>query len=239
MPAVQFSAPIDPGQKPPFPHNHRPLLNLLFENRAPPVEMAGLAMKLKISLTKKNTLFIFLHILFYMEEILLDFSVIKSLRGKHGMTAEELAGKAGVTRATITKIEAGAGNPTIGTIEAIAAAFDLQPSELLCMAESETVETALPVSVKGDGYEGTRLRLKNLEVFLLRSGPGTSIAFDPTWHENTAETCIAISGCLKLHVGGKGIEIGPGEAVRYKALQDHSIEVQSKVEFLLIHHRLS
>ncbi len=42
-----------------------------------------------------------------------DFSIIRNLRMKQGLTAEALAQKADVTRATVVKLESGKGNPTI------------------------------------------------------------------------------------------------------------------------------
>jgi XRE family transcriptional regulator, regulator of sulfur utilization len=45
-----------------------------------------------------------------------DFSVLKTLRLKQGLTAEPLAAKTNVTRATVAKMETGFNNPTVQTI---------------------------------------------------------------------------------------------------------------------------
>ena len=60
-----------------------------------------------------------------------DFSIIKTLRMKWGLTAEELAARAGLTRATVAKIESGNGNPTIETIGAISRVVALSANELI------------------------------------------------------------------------------------------------------------
>lgn len=51
------------------------------------------------------------------EKTQFDFSVIRTLRLKRGLTAEQLAEKAGTMRVTVAKIEGGCGNPTLETIE--------------------------------------------------------------------------------------------------------------------------
>lgn len=45
---------------------------------------------------------------------------IRALRDKRGLSQEELAGRAKVARRAVQQLESGDGNPTIGTLEAIA-----------------------------------------------------------------------------------------------------------------------
>ena len=56
---------------------------------------------------------------------------IKKLRKQHNLSQEELAKKAGVTYSTLIKLESGANkNPTIKTIQQIAAALEVSLDEL-------------------------------------------------------------------------------------------------------------
>jgi transcriptional regulator with XRE-family HTH domain len=56
---------------------------------------------------------------------------IKKLRKQHNLSQEELAKKAGVTYSTLIKLESGANkNPTIKTIQQIAAALEVTLDEL-------------------------------------------------------------------------------------------------------------
>jgi len=56
---------------------------------------------------------------------------IKKLRKQHDLSQEELAKKAGVTYSTLIKLESGANkNPTIKTIQQIAAALEVTLDEL-------------------------------------------------------------------------------------------------------------
>jgi transcriptional regulator with XRE-family HTH domain len=165
-----------------------------------------------------------------------DFSIIRTLRQKWQLTAEELAGRAGLTRATVAKIEAGDGNPTIETIEAISTVFQLTPSELIRLAEVAQCETAVTEPFRKEGLEGSHIWFPNFEIYRLRGEAGTRKASDPTRHENTAEVCLVLSGRIRVTVGRQARELGPGMALRFKALHEHQLEFLEEAEILLMHH---
>lgn len=50
--------------------------------------------------------------------------LLREMRKKMGLTQAELAKRAAMPRTTITKIESGSYNPTIGTLDSIASAMD-------------------------------------------------------------------------------------------------------------------
>ena len=165
-----------------------------------------------------------------------DFSIIRTLRMKQGLSAEELARAANLTRATIAKIEAGGGNPTMGTIEALAGILHLLPSELVRIAEVSNCEEAMGTHIQENGITGRHLRLSQFELFHLRAEAGAEIKADPKFHENTAEVCYLVSGNVQVTVGDKSHELKPGAALSFKALLDHRIDVREESELLFIHH---
>lgn len=167
-----------------------------------------------------------------------DFSIIRTLRRKRGMTAEELAGHAGLTRATVAKIEGGDGNPTIETIQALSRVLQLTSSELIRLAEVAHCEAATTTPFKKERFEGEHIRFPNFEVYHLRAQPGARKESDPQNHENTAEVCLVLSGRVKVTVGGQSHELGPGMAVRFKALHEHHFDIIEDSELLLIHHNI-
>lgn len=167
-----------------------------------------------------------------------DFSVIKTLRMKWGLTAEELAARADITRATVAKIESGNGNPTIETIGAISRVFHLPVSELIRMAEVAHVEQAASTPFKDGNLKGTHLRFSDFEIYCLKAESGERKCYDPGYHENTAEVCLVISGKIRVTVQDESNELGPDAAIRFKALHEHRIEVVDDAEFLMIHHKL-
>jgi transcriptional regulator with XRE-family HTH domain len=167
-----------------------------------------------------------------------DFSVIRNLRKKQGLTIEELAREAHLTRVTVSKIEIANSNPTMETIEALARVFQLAPSELIRMAEKKQAELAAVDNFQRGAIGGKRLYFPNLEIFHLRGRAASHTEFDPGLHENTAEICLMLTGRLVLTVGGQAHELHAGMALRFKAIQEHRIDILEDAEFLLIHHLL-
>ncbi len=167
-----------------------------------------------------------------------DFSVIRNLRRKWGLSAEELAGRANLTRATVAKIEGGTGNPTIETIAALGNVFELSAGELIRMAELAQCETGRTKRLRSENIEGFHIWFPNFEVYRIQARPGVRKESDPKHHDNTAEVCLVLSGKVRATVAGQSHELGPGMAVRFKALHEHYFDVLEEAEFLLIHHGL-
>ena len=168
-----------------------------------------------------------------------DFSVIRNLRKKRGLTAEGLAKMANLTRATISKIEGGNANPTIVTIEALSSVFQLSSSELIRLAEVAQCEAANTRFFKTEYLEGAHIWFPNFEIYHIRAGADVRKEADPERHENTAEVCLVLSGKVEVTVGGQSHQLGPGMALRFKALREHHFDIIEDAEFLLIHHNLA
>ncbi|MBM4289412.1 MAG: helix-turn-helix domain-containing protein [Deltaproteobacteria bacterium] len=167
-----------------------------------------------------------------------DFSIIRTLRTKWGITAEELARRANLTRATIAKLEGGDSNPTIETIEALSRVFQLTSSELIRLAEVAHCEEATTKVFQADGFAGTHIWFPHFEAYHIRAVAGVRKDSDMRLHENTAEICLVLSGKVRVTVRGKSHELGPGMALRFKALYEHHFDIVDNSEFLLIHHNV-
>jgi transcriptional regulator with XRE-family HTH domain len=167
-----------------------------------------------------------------------DFSVIRSLRKKRELSADQLAAQAGLTRATVTKMEAGEGNPTVATLEALAKVLGVTGSDLLRLSENGDPRRPEVSQVRRARYRGKRYRLGQLEVFHLQALPGRVIGFDPGWHGDTGEMVLLLKGRLRLHIGGRAHDMAPGDALGFMALHEHSMEVLEEAELLIVHHSL-
>lgn len=168
-----------------------------------------------------------------------DFSVIKTLRKKRNISAEDLALKAGLTRATIAKLEAGEGNPTVATLDSLAKAMGLSAGELLRLAESDSLRLPQVSKVRRAHYQGHRYQVGRLEFFHLSAEAGHTLRFDTAWHEDTGEVILLLAGRLRVRVGGREHEMKRGDALGFKALQEHSLQVLENSELVIIHHSLS
>lgn len=166
----------------------------------------------------------------------LDFSIIRELRKKQGLTAEELALKANVTRATIAKMESGGGNPTISTITSLAGVFHLAPCELIHMAEKTMIEDGQTEDLKSKEFNGKRIRFNGFEMIYVTAEKGVKRDFSSRWHDNTSQILMVISGHVQLTLGEQKKVVAPGMAIRFKAIHEHTFDIIDDAQFLLIHH---
>jgi transcriptional regulator with XRE-family HTH domain len=60
---------------------------------------------------------------------------IRSLRRRHGLTQRQLAERAGLSLEGVYTVEAGRKRPRATTIQLLAAALDVRPSDLLPLAQ--------------------------------------------------------------------------------------------------------
>lgn len=166
----------------------------------------------------------------------IDFSIVRTLRKKQGITAEQLAARANVTRATIAKMETGKSNPTISTINALAAVFQLAPCELIHMAEKSMMEDGQTEALKIKHFDGRYIRFGGLEMLHATAEKKAFHVFPAGWHDSAAEVFFVLSGRVRLTIGGEQKDVGQGRAIRFKALHEYRLDVMEDAEFLLIHH---
>jgi XRE family transcriptional regulator, regulator of sulfur utilization len=165
-----------------------------------------------------------------------DFSVIRTLRLKRRLTAEQLAEKAGLTRVTVAKIENGEGNPTLDTIRALSNVFQLSCSELIRLAEVDQCEEPEIKSFREKGMDVNHICFPGFEIYHIRAGTGLQYISNPEFHENTAEVCLILSGRVRVKIAGQFYEIGSGMAMRFRALQEHEFDIIKDADFLMIHY---
>lgn len=69
---------------------------------------------------------------------------INKLREERRWTQEELAARANITAANISRIENGKHGPSVQLLESLAHAFGLKVYQLIAIAEGEVLQTAIP-----------------------------------------------------------------------------------------------
>lgn len=76
-----------------------------------------------------------------MSELARHFgAVIRQERARNGISQEQLADIAGIDRTYVQRIEAGAANPSLNKIEALAGALQRHPSDLIALADGSADE---------------------------------------------------------------------------------------------------
>ncbi|MGC0365155.1 transcriptional regulator with XRE-family HTH domain [Rhodococcus sp. 27YEA15] len=150
---------------------------------------------------------------------------IKRRREQRGLTAAELARRSGLGKGSLSSIEAGRGNPTIDTLDAIAFALRIPLTDLLG-TEEEVGTIHRPGTERADD-EVTRELFRRIgagqstEVWRLRMPPSTYM--DGVPHSpGTVEHLIVASGRLTAGVTGETVDLSPGDMLSFPGDLPHS-----------------
>jgi transcriptional regulator with XRE-family HTH domain len=168
---------------------------------------------------------------------------IRSLRGAHGWSLDQLASRSGVSKSVLVALEQARGNPNLGTLIRVSEALGI-PLTRLVQVEEEPPIQHFPVARHvvlwqgPSGGTGTLLAgsdpRPSVELWRWELRPGErreSEAHTP----GTREILTVESGRLSLVVGDSRMEVSPGDAAVFHGDRPHSYanEGDTDVRFVL------
>ncbi|MBX3476078.1 MAG: cupin domain-containing protein [Brevundimonas sp.] len=155
-------------------------------------------------------------------------SRLRFVRERQGLSQRELSKRAGVTNSTISLIEAGRMNPSIGALKRILDGIPVGLSEFFAIvpeASSRFFYTADELTEIGKGLisyrqVGERVFGKTLQILSETYQPGADTGRVPLMHEGQ-EGAVVISGRLEVTVEGRVRVLGPGDAYYFESHKPH------------------
>jgi transcriptional regulator with XRE-family HTH domain len=151
---------------------------------------------------------------------------IKRARTRRGLSLSELSRRSKIGKATLSQLEAGTGNPTIETVFSLSRALGVPVSELLENGPAD--ELTVVRAARAEVLSGAAVDLRPLrrieaggvlfEVYDQQVRPGARQ--DSLGHVGTEHTIVQ-AGRLLVRVGGREVELGPGDYVGFDARQPH------------------
>ncbi|AEW96524.1 putative DNA binding regulatory protein [Streptantibioticus cattleyicolor NRRL 8057 = DSM 46488] len=152
---------------------------------------------------------------------------VRRLREFRGLSVAELSRLSGVSRATLSMLESGRGNPTIETVSAIAVALRLPLGDLL-------VDPTPPEPVLRPGTPRPQTSRQDLldrigagghsEIWRLRlCGAGRRVD-SPPHTRGTLERVVALRGRLRLGPVDRPVVLATGDFVVFPADEPHFYE---------------
>ncbi len=154
---------------------------------------------------------------------------LRRLRQQRGLSTVELARRATISRATLTQLEAGDGNPTLETLYGLANALEATLADLITPPAGGD-----PPRVTRAG-EGTRVAGDSVEAWLLDTvtsrSPSAEI-YDFRLHSGavqhsaghaagTSEHLHVYSGRIRVGPVDDPVELAAGDFVTFDAARDH------------------
>ncbi|MEY8880683.1 cupin domain-containing protein [Donghicola sp. XS_ASV15] len=166
---------------------------------------------------------------------------LRSLRLARGMSQRALAKAAGVNNSTISLIESGQMNPSVGALKRVLTgfpigiaeffAFEASPEEQVFFAAEELKE----IGKGGVSYRqvGSNTPGRSLQILHETYRPGASTGTVLLSHEGE-EGGIVIQGRLEVTVGEQRKILGPGDAYLFDSRRPHAFRAVGAVECVVI-----
>ncbi|NLX58585.1 MAG: helix-turn-helix transcriptional regulator [Phycisphaerae bacterium] len=153
-----------------------------------------------------------------------DFSIIRHIRKKLGLTIYGLSEKCGVSYVALSKLERNLGNPELKTLDRIARALGVQTHNLLALAEHDRPQVvAAERIVDENGIHFHRASFDGIHVSQVTARAGALVCAEHE-HRDDYEVCFVLKGKVKLTVRNSEYEILPGQAVRFDCIFEHRYE---------------
>ncbi len=150
---------------------------------------------------------------------------LKALRQERGWSLDELAGLAGVSRATLSRLENADVSPTASVLGKLCAAHGLTMSRLMMMVEDDFVPLVpeREQTVWIDDSAGFRRRSVSPpaqqlagEVLACELAAGARIAYDHSPRPGLEHHLLMLEGELHITVDGQTHALAPGDCLRYQ-----------------------
>ena len=161
---------------------------------------------------------------------------IKRLRIKNGLTQEELANRAELSKGFISQVESDQTSPSISTLVDILECLGTNLQDFFNEQTPEQVVFGMEdFFVKEDetsGHEITWIvpnsQKNDMEPILLKLSPGGTSPMDE--HHSGEEFGYVLSGRIKIVVGNKIYKAKKGESFYFRPDENHYIENAGKAE---------
>jgi len=159
-------------------------------------------------------------------------------RASRGLTLEDLAGRAGVSRSMIAAIETGGKVPTIVVLHRIASGLEIRMSDLMGESGPERVivlrRDEQPVVTDPSGWERRNLAptIAGLPFEFMRTTipPGVDCGTFPPHRPGSREHVAVSEGQLTLTIAGSQYQLDAGDAISYAGDVEHRFENTGTVD---------
>lgn len=165
-----------------------------------------------------------------------DFSVLRSLRKREGLTIHQLSEASTVSVAVISKLERNQSKADIDTIYKLARVWGMAASELMAMAESRLAHRAESEFYKSRGFSFERVQYGNATCFQV-SAPKGALVSRPEVHSDDYEICWVVQGVVEIAFAHERHTLEAGQAIQFDAIHEHTYHALGELQMILVHIR--
>ena len=165
-----------------------------------------------------------------------DFTILRELRKRAGLSIGEVSAESGVSAAVISKLERNRTRAELDTLYRLARVFGITVAELLNLAEARLSHPLKATAHRNEDFLFREINYKNIRCLHGRAGKGSRVSH-PNVHRDDYELCWILDGTLRLTLPSESYELSAGQSLQFDALLEHMYEVLTDCELLILHIR--
>jgi transcriptional regulator with XRE-family HTH domain len=163
-----------------------------------------------------------------------QFSVVRDLRKRDGLTIADLSKKTGISSAVISKLERNQVAASLGTLFRLARAFGITSAELLALIESRTAQCKKETDRIVEDFHFRQIEFANSKCFYAEAPKGAKRS-NPDAHRDDYETCWVLAGALKVVLPYETHILKTGDCLQFDALFEHTYEALEDCQIIIQH----
>ena len=165
-----------------------------------------------------------------------DFSILRDLRKRSGLNIADVSARSGVSAAVISKLERNQNVANLETLYKLGRAFDMNPSDLMRLAESRSPHRKRSTRHRSEGFSFREVQYGNMSC-LHGTAPAGAKVSRPEVHDDDYEMCWVLKGTLAFYLPNESHQLTAGSAIQFDALMEHSYEAVTECEIVIVHIR--
>jgi len=165
-----------------------------------------------------------------------DFSFLRDLRKRDGMTLEAVSERSGISIAVISKLERNRTSAELETLYKLGRVFGLTATDMLALAESRIAHRKEAVAYRSQGFRFQRIAYDNASCYLAQAEEGAKVS-RPEVHRDDYEICWIFDGKIRLTLPHEHYLLERGMSVQFDAVQEHTYEAMEDSRMVIMHIR--
>jgi transcriptional regulator with XRE-family HTH domain len=170
------------------------------------------------------------------ESQIYDFSFLRDLRKRDGLTLHAVSARSGISPAVISKLERNQSSAELETLFRLSRVFGMNATEMLYLAESRTAQRAVETSHAGGEFVFREIQYGNVRA-LYGAAPKNARVSRPEIHRDDYEVCWVLSGKLSIALPHERHQLKSGEAIQFDAILPHTYEALENCQVIVLHLR--
>lgn len=163
-----------------------------------------------------------------------NFSVVRDLRKRDGLTIADLSKKTGISPAVISKLERNQAVAGLGTLFRLARAFGITAAELLALIESRTAQCKKETERIAGDFHFRMIEFANSKCYYAEASKGAQRS-NPDAHRDDYETCWVLEGSVKVVLPYETHVLKAGDCLQFDALFEHTYEAMEDCRIIIQH----